>query len=274
MRRTIKRTSRSHKRKSKGWKSRKTHLGKRRRANKQKGGESQVRLFRISDEPKMLELLAFANRNKIRLYEDDATFTDVTLDNIKYRKQLIDPANGPQEEDILTESELYSLLFPYFMKIYAKLVNSPESPELLTFLFGLLREIVLYANPIWFDDLYYGFAALSQLPILSDYAKEGMDKLNNLFTSNYSNKRGVTFSLTPYLSRSNDKDLKNTKNTYLYDLGYTVLNKSEENILGVDSFLNSINYPMLPNTRNVPRETSLLISEVKKSVPPKDIASV
>jgi hypothetical protein len=77
------------------------------------------------------------------------------------------------------EYELYTTLFPFLMKIYLQLAkdlrtgknsSKPETdpePELgklrdnMIYTMELLRELNLYANPLWFDEMYYYFYYLN-----------------------------------------------------------------------------------------------------------------
>lgn len=77
------------------------------------------------------------------------------------------------------EYELYTTLFPFLMKIYLQLAKDlktgknsskpetdtdPQSGKLrdtMIYTMELLRELNLYANPLWFDEMYYYFYYLN-----------------------------------------------------------------------------------------------------------------
>lgn len=114
--------------------------------------------------------------------------TPSDIDDLMTKEDLTTKDKKP-----VKEYELYTTLFPFLMKIYLQLAtdlrtgknsskpkDDPE-PELgklrdnMIYTMELLRELNLYANPLWFDEMYYYFYYLN----LNSFFDGLMGKLND-----------------------------------------------------------------------------------------------
>jgi len=222
------------------------------RTKKMYGG-FRMRLYSKIDETKMKRIIDFANQNNILLNNQP-----LTLENLYFKRDK----NGNLSKSIISEKDLYSNLFPVLMNIYTKLVqkfnkltDEDELEEIrkdLMFVIELLREINLYSNPIWFDDIYYYYYYLNLDKWLS-MAKPLMKYMNmdnfqetgpegpsdNL----YDKERGMGMYVDLYASRSNDVDIENTqRNRFVPYYRMKDKHTMEENMDGINHWLNLIYY--------------------------------
>jgi hypothetical protein len=167
------------------------------------------------------------------------------------------------------------------MKVYTQLIeqlgklndNSTRTYAMikdnLIFVIELLREINLYASPIWFDDLFYYFYYLN----LDKIFKNITGVLGNFMKSRDAPpiaETGADFYMDVYPSRENDTDIDNQKeNRYVSYLRMKERNPGPENIRHLNHWLNLIYYgPFTPKTHT--KKVSLLMAKAKELLKPKE----
>jgi hypothetical protein len=191
---------------------------------------------------------------------DKLTPGTLAPDAIRYRfdsKGKIDRS----PKGVLSEREIYKNLFPFFMKLHSQVEQQLErltdnntsdaynfTLDNLLFVTELLREINLYANPIWFNDLYYYYYYMQLDKIIGP----AMKIFNRIKTSpdEMVNKkdRGADFIMKVYPSRENDFDIDNqlvSRVIPFFDMKER--NSLDANITGINHFLNTMYFgPFTP----------------------------
>lgn len=235
---------------------------KKTRRNKEKivdkflgGAKSKVTLFsrdefnETNPDNKLKKLLEFANATKhlnndptqkaykkpiVMNMKDGTTKNNVTLKDIKSlnKKPLI-----------------VGVLFPYLLRIYSELLKElatyedkgseeyMETKANLIYCLQILREIYLYINPAWYDELYYYYYYLN-LDKWFDFFGDKLAQLNDLFIQP-EGKRGSKFIMNVYKSAENDKCL-NCENDHRYFVDYRSKTIGENNIRDINHILNQM----------------------------------
>lgn len=174
-------------------------------------------------------------------------------DAIRYRFNA-DGRIDRSPKGVLREREIYKKLLPFFMKVHSQVEqqlerltdnNSSDSYKFtldnLLFVTELLREINLYANPIWFDDLYYYYYYM-QLDKVIGPAMKIFNKLKSAPDEMLNKKDlGADFTMKVYPSRENDFDIDNqlvSRVIPFFDMKER--NSLESNITGINHFLNTM----------------------------------
>ena len=181
---------------------------------------------------------------------------------------------------VLSEREIYKKLLPFFMKLHTQLEQQLErlsdrdtSPayefttDNLMFVTELLREINLYANPIWFDDLYYYYYYMRldkvigpMMKIFNRMKAAADEKPNN-------REQGMDIIMRTYPSRENDLDIDNqlvTRVIPFFDAKQR--NALESNIRGINHFLNAMHLgPYTPMLNE--KTTNLVIQQAPRKEP-------
>lgn len=162
-----------------------------------------------------------------------------------------------------SKPKIIGSLFPYLLKIYSQLLENlsriedtstqtyTDTKNNLLYCLQVLREIYLFVNPAWYDELYYHYYYLN-LDKWFDFFK---DKLQFPDTS-YKNKRGTEYTMHVYRSKENDKCLDcKEDNRYFTDFRYK--NIGEDNIRDINHILNQMFFfkdkesPVLNSTKAV-----------------------
>jgi len=272
------------------------------------GAKGRVRLFAKADEEKMRKLLDFANmekwltgneplkEEKYTIDEEEATYRTIqsgmgdtkeraTIDGvlpgtmspdvIRYRFKNSKIDRSPK--GVLSESEIYRKLLPFFMKVHSQLDQQLErladqdtsdayqfTTENMLFSTELLREINLYANPIWFDDLYYYYYYMRLDKIIGPVMKV-FNRLKNPPDEKVNKKdRGADFIMSVYPSRENDFDVDNqlvSRIIPFFDMKER--NSLESNITGINHLLNNMYFgPFTPIINK--KMTNLLVQQGNK----------
>ena len=175
---------------------------------------------------------------------------------------------------VLSEGEIYKKLLPFFMKLHTQLQQQFErlldkdtsdaykfTSDNMVFSTELLREINLYANPVWFDDMYYYYyyMRLDKLvgPMMKIFNKLKFDEEGK----SKQKVQGADFIMQVYPSRENDFDLDNQLTSRVIPVfDMKRYNQLEENIRGINHFLNKTAYdiytPMIDE-----RKTNLVLQQ-------------
>ena len=176
-------------------------------------------------------------------------------DAIRFR---LDPKQKSQfdrtPKGVLSERDIYSKLLPFFMKVHAQLQSQLErlsnnensdayqfTSDNLIFATEILREINLYENPIWFNDLYYYYYYMRLDKILGPVMKI-FNRIKSASPDESVNKhdQGADFIMKVFPSRENDFDIDNqlvSRVIPFFDA--RIRNSSNANIRGINHFLNT-----------------------------------
>jgi hypothetical protein len=154
----------------------------------------------INNQDDINSLLAWVNSynksldNKNLLLPEQ--WKNISVVDLSFEHLMYKPVNGTldanDKETFLKQYDLYKSLFPFFTNIVnvltAKLLTTEDTggvlyKSLMTSM-KVLRELNLYANPVWFDEMYYYFYFLK------------LDKVFSYFMAKY-NKHKSDFYKTP-----------------------------------------------------------------------------
>lgn len=257
------------------------------------GAQGRIRLFAKADEVKMRKLLDFANMGKWLTGNEPLEEAEYTIDGDLAKYKTIKVGMGDPKEQasinglspgtmapdairyrfkkngqidrspkgVLSESEIYRKLLPFFMKVHSQLEqqldrlmdnDSSEAYQFTTdnmlFSTELLREINLYANPIWFDDLYYYYYYMRLDKIIGPIMKV-FNRLKNPPDEQVNKTdRGADFIMNVYPSRENDFDVDNqlvSRVIPFFDMKER--NSMNANITGINHLLNNMYFgPFTP----------------------------
>jgi hypothetical protein len=172
---------------------------------------------------------------------------------------------------VLSEREIYKKLLPFLMKLHTQLEQQMErlsdrdtsdayqfTTDNLMFVTELLREINLYANPIWFDDLYYYYYYMRLDKVLGPMMKI-FNRLKAVADEKPKNReQGMDFIMRTYPSRENDLDIDNqlvSRVIPFFDVKQR--NALDSNIRGINHFLNAMH--LGPYTPMLDEKTANLV---------------
>ena len=272
------------------------------------GAKGRVRLFAKADETKMRKLLDFANMGKWLTGNEPLAEAEYIIDEEPAKYKTIKVAMGDPKEQpaieglspgtmapdairyrfknsridrspkgVLSESEIYRKLLPFFMKVHSQLEQQLErlmdqdtsdayqfTSDNMLFSTELLREINLYANPIWFDDLYYYYYYMRLDKIIGPVMKV-FNRLKTAPDENANKKeRGADFIMNVYPSRENDFDVDNqlvSRVIPFFDMKER--NSMNANITGINHLLNNMYFgPFTPIINK--KMTNLLVQQGNK----------